>query len=284
MTGSDLQQTMRTATDDLHPAAPEELLSRALVAGDRRRTRRRVGVGVASVAALGLAATGIMAFAGLPGSRSAQVGVAGQTTAQPTVSDTHTAPLDPIAEGPSVPTQRRLVGDDALKAAVRDLLAPASAQELSVEHVVGSGVGGHMDDTTTDGRLIGFKVNGAAASIGVGRWDGYHAVGTTQTEPAEPLVATTAEQACSGAFQQAPANVCTSTPDGWYTVGHPSAGGAAGSKELWVDLFTEDGFVIRVHTLNTAAEKQGDPVQDDTALTEAQSLELARSGAWFTQK
>lgn len=299
MTTPELTDTMRRATADLYPDSAEALVRRAVVAGERRRLRNRLAVGVPSAAVLGLVATTVVLTthgSDAPG-REASVVPATRPAAAPTTY----APgsRTEVPGGPVIPTDRRIVGDAALRQVARDLVATGTLTGLSVAHVTGSGVGSHLADTSTDGRALSFQVDGAGAWIAVGRWDGYHAVGFDDSDlqvvegglddalagASDQKVATTAREACGGAYRVSPAIDCTRTAEGWYSVSRPNAGGeVAGAKELWVELYTPDGWVVRVHTLNTAGEKQGPRVGDGTAISEADSLAIARSPLWFTER
>lgn len=280
-----LAETMRRATEDLYPESSERILDRALIAGSRRRRRRHhLAVGLSSAAVLGVVATSVILVStgGRAPGREAPFAAASSPAATYAPGSATEVP-----GGPVIPTDRRIVDDESLQQVIRDLAGNGNLTGLAVEHVTGSGVGRHPADRTTDGRAMSFQVDGGAAWIAIGRWDGYHAVGFEDSGVNAPLqqkVATTAREACGGSYRTFPAITCAPSPEGWYSVTHPNAGGVSGSKELWVDLYTEDGYVVRVHSLNTANEKQGSPVSTRTSISEADSLAIARSPRWFTTR
>lgn len=291
-TTPELTDTMRRATDDLAPGSSDRILARALVGGQRRRVRHQLTVGASSAAVLGVVATTVLLATG--GSNEAHrdappVASAVPKVAAPSSTPTTYAPgsRTEVPGGPVIPTDRTIVDDASLQQVTRDLVSHGQLTGLTVHHVTGSGVDAHLADTSTDGRAMSFRVDGAGAWIAVGRWDGYHAVGIEDVRHDHPgqKAATTAREACGGSYQSFPATRCTKAPEGWYVVAHPSAGGAvAGATELEVDLYTDDGYVVHVHSLNTAGEKQGPRVGTGTAIDEADSLAIARSPRWFTQR
>lgn len=299
MTAPELTETMRRATADLAPESSERILERALVAGSRQRLRHRAAVGLSAAAVLGVVATTVV-LANSPRDTGPGTPVAAASkSAQPSGSPTY-APgsATEVPGGPVIPTNRTIIDDASLKQVARELVGNDSLTGLSVQHIAGSGSSQHLADTTTDGRVLSFQLDGAAAWIGIGRWDGYHAVGfpddfqvssnslaDIRRRPTGQKVAYTAQEACGGAYRTYPAIACTESPEGWYSVTRPNAGTqVAGAKELWVDLYTEDGWVIRVHSLNTPGEKQGPKISDETAVSQADSLDIARSARWFTAR
>lgn len=300
MTMPDLTETMHRATEDLGPGSAEQLLAGAMAAGERRRRARSWTVGVAAAAVVGIvgAAATTAALTGSGGSatgRDVPVAASPKAPAAAPSSPTAYSPggRTEVPGGPAIPTQRTIVDDQTLAQVTRDLVAHGALTGLRLTHVTGSGVGEHLADKTTDGRAMSFKVDGAGAWIVVGRWDGYHAVGFDDLGAAEghgieasgQKVALSAREACGGSYQVFPVIQCTQTSEGWYSMGRPNAGDAvAGAKELWVDHYTEDGWVVRVHTLNTAGEKQGPRIGAGTAINEADSLAIATSSRWFTAK
>lgn len=290
MTHPDLQDLMRRASDDLAAPETERLVAHAVRAGTRRRTRRRALEVLSVTAVVGLVAGGALLLTGGDNPQT----LAPTTSATRSATDPVTSPdpqdlvdkalatYDPgsatrVPEGPSIDTTRRLASDTALEQTLRRLL-DGRAQNLTLTHVLGSGVGGHLAETSTDGRSLSFAVDGAAAQVMLGRWDGYAAVGVD--ERGDPMAVVHPKSACEAPHQGTPQE-CVESPAGWYTVGHPNAGGEPGGQELWVDLYTADGWVVRVHSLNTAGEKVGGPVTEGTALDEAESLALASSPNWF---
>ena len=122
------------------------------------------------------------------------------------------------------------------------------------------------------------------------RWDGIAAVGTTlavdPTGPAHEKIATTAAEACAGAYLTYPAIECRESPAGWYSVARPSQGDAMPDEfqELALALYTPDGYAVRVTSYNTPGEKVGPAVAEQPVLTEAESLALASSQRWFVPR
>lgn len=291
MTNQELTDLMRRAADDLDPAASRRILERAVAGGERKRFTRHLAVGGSSAAALGVVATiaVVVATTGGGPTPDAPVAAASNVAGQPSADPTYSPGSETeVPGGPVVPTDRTLVSDTALAQVLRDLLPAGSVTGLDLTHVVGSGDGGHLADTNKAGRMMSFHLDGAAAYVAVGRWDGYHAVGSEDVEvdgktQLRQKVATTAREACGGSYRTFPAITCTQAAEGWYSVMRPNAGGAvAGAKELWVELYTDDGYVVRVHSLNTAGEKQGPKVADEPVIDTAASLTLVRSPRWFT--
>lgn len=290
MTHPDLTDAMRQATQTLAPEDPDHLISTAIRRGAQRRSRRRLLTGIGTAAVVGAAATGVLQLGPqADGPAPAADPQHAQTPTPPASPPASAAPtatpsyasgsLSEVPGGPQIPTQRGLASDRALARATSELLAGEPAQ-LTVSAVQGSGNGGHEADTSTDGRRVDFKLDGMAASVAVGRWDGYHAVGASLD--GEQLVATDGKSACERAFQLHPALQCVQTTEGWYSVGLPAAGPAQpDAKELWVSLYTDDGWVVHVQSMNTVAEKQGSAVRAQPALSQAESLKLARSARWF---
>ncbi len=295
-----LTDLLQHAADPLDPAASERILAGSLRGGDRRRRRRHLAVAAAaggvaaSVTAVGLAAAG-----GADTVRGEDPGIVATQPASPTVTEpaedaTSYAPGSEteLPEGPEIPTDRDIASDARLADVVRDLLAEDGAvTDLHVEHV-STAVVGHSADPTLDGRRVDLLLDGMGTSITLQRWDGYAAVGianpTARTE-AElgQRVATTAVEACGGAYRSFPAEQCSLVEGGAYHAGWPAQGASMPDsyKELVVTLYTDDGWAIQVDAYNTAGEKVGGgPVQDLPPLDEARSLEIARDPAWFTAR
>lgn len=297
MTDPGLTDLLQRATDPFDPSSAERILADSLHEGVRRRRRRHlavtatVGATAAAVAGLGVVLVGggdtvrgEDPVATRPGSPAA-------TSTAPQDGPTSYAPGSEteVPGGPEVPTDRDVVGDARLVAAVQELLASSGAVTgTDVEHV-STAVTGHMADTTREGRRVDFLLDGMGTSITIQRWDGYSAVGIadpTATSEADlgQRVATTAMEACAGAYRVFPPVACTPVDGGAYEAGWPSQGAAVPDthKELLVTLFTDDGWAIQVDSYNTPGEKAGGPLQELPPLDAARALEIAQSARWFT--
>ncbi|HVK29239.1 MAG TPA: hypothetical protein VM575_12920, partial [Nocardioides sp.] len=194
-----------------------------------------------------------------------------------------------VPGGPEIPTERGIVGDARLVAAVQDLLAADGAVSgAEVEHV-STGVTGHMADPTRDGRRVDVLLDGMGTSITIQRWDGYSAVGiadpaATSDADLGQRVATTAIEACGGAYRAFPPIDCRAVDGGASSSGWPSQGAGMPDsyKELVVTLYTDDGWAIMVDSYNTPGEKAGGPLQELPPLDAARALQVAQSPRWFT--
>ena len=288
MTDRGLTDLFQRATDRLDPASVDRILAESLGGGTRRRRRRHlavtatVGVTAAAVTGLGVVLTG-----------------GGTTTRGEDPLATQPAPSASYAPGsetevpggPEIATDRAIVGDGELAAAVRDLAAGTGVVTgVEVEHVA-TAVVGHTADTTRDGRRIDFLLDGMGTSITIQRWDGYAAVGFANPTASDEAglgqrVATTALEACAGAYQVFPPVTCRPVDGGAVSSGRPSQGASAPDthKELLVTLFTDDGWAIQVDSYNTPGEKAGGPLRELPPLTVERSLQLLQSPRWFTAR
>lgn len=298
MTDPTLTDLLHHAADPLDPLAAERILAGSVHGGDRRRRRRHL---VVTAAAGGVAAAvtvgGLSAAGGGDNVRGEDPRIVATqpdptTATEPADGATSYAPGSEteLPGGPQIPTDRRLVGDDRLAGVVQGLLARDGAvTDLRVEHV-STAVVGHSADPTREGRRVDLLLDGMGTSITLQRWDGYAAVGianpTARTESeVGQRVATTAVEACGGAYRVFPAVECSLVEGGAYHAGWPAQGAAMPDthKELLVTLYTDDGWAIQVDSYNTAEEKAGGgPVRELPPLDEARSLEIAQSAAWFT--
>ncbi|AIY16332.1 hypothetical protein GUY44_21255 [Pimelobacter simplex] len=300
MTDTELTELITRTCAGIDPASAvqDRILGDALADGRRqRRRRRRLAATGWSTAAVVLTVAGVTAAAGLlagsgPGEGGREVAVEPTTRA---ASPTPTAaPSYAPGTGPTVATSRRVVADGVLAGVTRDLVPDDIALTgLEVEHVP-SLVTGHESDHTRNGRRISFLLDGAGTSITVARWDSYAAVGvaglgdglTPGEEPREQRVATTAREACAGAYSVYPPTRCTEVAGGWYSAGRPSQGAAMPDthQELLVTYFTDDGYAVIVDSYNTPAEKSGGVVAPEPLLDEAQALAIATSPRWFRDR
>lgn len=284
MTDTELTELITRTCAGIDPpeaAVQDRILGDALADGRRqRRRRRRLAATGWSTAAVALTVVGVTGVAGLldgsgPGEGGREVAVEPTTrVSSPTPT---TAPSYAPGTGPTVATDRRVVADDALAGITRDLVPDDIALTgLEVEHVP-SLVTGHESDHTRNGRRISFLLDGAGTSITVARWDSYAAVGFRQR------VATTAREACAGAYSVFPPVRCTATGGGWYSAGRPSQGAAMPDtyQELVVTYFTDDGYAVSVDSYNTPGEKSGGVVAPEPLLDRAQALAIATSPRWF---
>lgn len=298
MTDPQLGDLMRRVPDELASDAADRILGAALADGVRRRRSRRLAVAGAGLSAAAVAA---IAVAGLSGADTAAdeptVVASSPTSPLPTVVATAypRGSKDVVPGGPVIDTDRAIADDDALAAAVRDLLPEGEIDNVQVAHVE-SRISGHRADKTRDGRQVSLAYDGASVAVTVQRWDGYAAVGVAGIEDAanlrdalsredqlEQQVATTAREACAGAYTVSPPMRCTEDDGGWHRVARPSQGASAPDtyQELYVTFFTDDGWVITVDSYNTPAEKSGPPVADDPVLSVEESLAMVRSDRWF---
>lgn len=302
MTDPQLGDLMRRVPDQLDADAADRILGAALSSGDRRRHGRRlavVGTGVSAAAVVAVA----VAAAGLSGPGTAH----DEPTAvasEPTAPLSSAAPTyargsrDEVPGGPVIDTDRAIADDDALAAAVRALLPEGEIDNVQVAHVE-SRVSGHRADKTRDGRQVSLAYDGASVALTVQRWDGYAAVGVAGIGDADHLedvlsrgdqleqqVATTAREACAGAYTVSPPMQCTEDEGGWHRIARPSQGASAPDtyQELYVTFFTDDGWVITVDSYNTPAEKSGPPVADEPVLSVEESLAMVRSDRWFVAR
>ncbi|MGN0062930.1 MAG: hypothetical protein ACI379_01710 [Nocardioides sp.] len=277
----------------LTPAAADRILDHALVGGARRRRRRHLVTATCSLAAAAVVATGA-AVATLPTAPQERDDVATAPAAAPEPTAYDLGSATEVPEGPVVETSRAVAGDAALDATLRALLPAGTVEGLEVHHVESSDPS-HMADKTRDGRRLDLTLDGRAVSVTIQRWDGYAAVGIDaegldaedfQSGDLDPQqrAATTAREACGGSYQVFPAIECEQGDGGWYSVARPSQGAAspADAKELLVEFYSEDGYVVRVDSYNSAGEKLGQPLSSATPLDVQQSLALATSARWFT--
>jgi hypothetical protein len=292
MTDPQLGDLLRRVPDDLDPAAADRILATALVDGSRRRRTRRLGVAGAGLSAASVVTVAVAATA---------LGGSGATTKRP--ADVATDPATPLPSvvattypegsgtevpgGPVIETDRVLSDDAALLDAVRDLLPAGEVGDLEITRTA-SLTRGHLADRTRDGRQLSLSFDGAGVSVTLQRWDRYAAVGLEDPRSGDfsdldQMVATTAREACEGAYSVYPPMRCTEDAGGWHRVSRPSQGAAMPDsyQELYVTLFTDDGFVVTVDSYNTPAEKGGPPVADEPVLTVAESLAMVRSDRWF---
>lgn len=304
MTDTQLGNLLRQVPDELDPAAADRILHGALEDGARRRRGRRLAVAGAGLStAAVVAAVAAVSALGVDGS--------GTSTDDPaTTTTTTTSPSSPsptgapsptvypegsrtqVPGGPVIETDRAVAEDPVLLAAARDLLPAGVASGLDVSHTWSSDPS-HMADESRDGRAVSLSLDGASVTVTIQRWDGYAAVGVGNLEEMrdhpedgfhpEQKAATTAREACAGSYQVMPPIDCTEDAGGWHRVDRPSQGAATPDtyKELFVQLYTDDGYVVTVDSYNTPAEKAGPPVADEPVLTVAESLSLARSDRWF---
>ncbi|WP_166392329.1 hypothetical protein [Nocardioides ochotonae] len=293
MTDQTLADLLRHAPDDLDPTTADRILGAAMTSGTRRRRGRHLAIAGAALSSAAVLALAVSASGVVGGSDPSSPAVAGAPDPSPAVTSEPAATPDPgdaDTRGPVIATDRAIADDAALRAGLTDLLAGAG--ELS-----GLSVAAHeTSDPSTigaplEGRRVGFLLDGGAASVVVQRWDGIAAVGSTLAlgdpkGPAGEKVATTAAEACAGAYQTYPAIECREAPAGWYSVARPSQGDALPDsfQELTVALYTPDGYVVRVDSFNTPGEKVGPVVAEQPVLTEAESLALASSQRWFVAR
>ncbi|NPC98404.1 hypothetical protein [Nocardioides sp. zg-DK7169] len=313
MTDQTLADLLRHAPDDLDPTTADRILGAAMTSGTRRRRGRHLAIAGAALSSAAVLALAVSASGVVGGSDPRSPAVAGAPDPSPAVTSEPAAAPDPgdaDTRGPVIATDRAIADDAALRAGLTDLLAGAG--ELS-----GLSVAAHeTSDPSTigappEGRRVGFLLDGGAASVVVQRWDGIAAVGSTLAlgdpsgerrdriaaagrTPAQgdtsiapgEMVATTAAEACAGAYQTYPAIECREAPAGWYSVARPSQGDAMPDsyRELLVSLYTPDGYVVRVDSFNTPGEKVGPVVAEQPVLTEAESLALASSDLWFVTR
>jgi len=297
MTSTELTDLMRRESEELDPVSSQRILADALRGGARRRLRRHLTVGASAAAVVAVMAigTGFAISNGPSGTGDAGTGGWAAPSTEPTK-----APGSPteVPDGPVIETDRGIVGDAALLAVTRDLLpANGVVTDLDVSHIESSDPT-HAADSTRNGRRVSFKLDGAGASVTIQRWDGYAAVGWAVDdlkqiagpdgalegiEGLPPKVATTAREACGGSYQSFPLIECDESEEGWYSVGRPSQGATAPDtyQELLVQLYTHDGYVIRVDSYNTSGEKAGPLLAESPVLTFAESLTMARSPLWF---
>jgi hypothetical protein len=300
VTDTELGRLLRGLPDQLDPAAADRLLGAALADGSRRRRGRRLLVAAGTAGSAAAVAVVAVAVTGLTGAPAAVDPAPAATTSAPVVPTASPTPTHyaegsetEVPGGPVIPTDRSVAGDDVLRATLLDLLPADRVADLEVTHTWSSDPT-HMADHTRNGRALTFRFDGGGASVVIQRWDGYAAVGiepapdgglpTTLDGGLVQKVASTAREACQGAYRAFPPLECTQDPGGWRSVSHPSQGAdaPASHRELYVRLFTDDGYVITVDSYNTPGEKVGDTVADEPVLSLDQSLALARSSAWFT--
>ena len=302
MTSTKLTDLMRQQAEELDPASSQRILNDALRGGARRRLRRHLVVGATAATVLAAIATGTgLAMSGGPSRTDNE---------RPDVSATSPSAAtayDPgseteVPDGPVIKTDRKIVGDAVLLAVTRGLLpANGVVTDLDVAHIESSAPT-HTADNTRNGRRASFKLDGAGASVTIQRWDGYAAVGVDldylkqiagpdgeleRFDGSPPQkVATTAREACAGSYQVSPAIECHESAEGWYSVGRPSQGAATPNtyQELSVQLYTDDGYVLRVNAYNSSGEKAGPLVAESPVLTVDESLTMARSPLWFVAK
>ncbi|MQW75474.1 hypothetical protein GHK92_06285 [Nocardioides sp. dk4132] len=292
MTDLQLGDLLRQAPDDLDPATADRILEAALVSGTRRRRGRRLAMAgaalsSAAVVALAVSASGLVGTD--PGPRGPAVAGAPEPPPATTEPPDAPGPGEADTEGPVVPTDRAIADQPTLLAVTTDLLAGAG--ELS-----GLSVAAHETSNPSrlgaplEGRRVDFSLDGGGASVTLQRWDGIAAVGSTlavdPTGPAREKIATTAAEACAGAYLTSPAIECRESPAGWYSMARPSQGDAMPDtfQELMVTLYTPDGYVVRIDSYNTPGEKVGPVVAEQPVLTEAESLALASSQRWFVPR
>lgn len=299
MTDPDLTDLLQRAADPFDPSSTERILADGLRGGTRRRRHRHlavtVGVGASAAAVAGLGVVlagggdtvrGEDPLATQPGSPAASATATGPSDG---VTSYGPGSATEVPEGPEIPTDRGIVGDDRLAAVVQDLLGTeGTVTDIEVEHV-STAVVGHMADATRRGRRVSFLLDGMGTTITIQRWDGYAAVGVadplaTSEDGLGQRVATTAAEACGGAYRSFPAIECTAVDGGAYEAGWPSQGAGMPDthKELAVALYTDDGWFVHVDSYNTPGEKAGAPLQALPPLVEARSLEIAQSARWFT--
>ncbi|QIG42179.1 hypothetical protein G5V58_04845 [Nocardioides anomalus] len=299
MTDTELGRLLRGLPDELGPAAADRLLSEAMADGARRRRGRRLLVAAGTAGSAAAVVAVAVAVTGLTAPRAAvdpapAVATSAPAVPVPTATPTHYAEgsATEVPGGPVIATDRSVVDDASLRAALLDLLPADRVADLEVAHTWSSDPT-HMADTTRNGRALTFSFAGGGASVTIQRWDGYAAVGIASPGDGlassldgdlEQRVALTAREACQGAYRAFPPLDCTQDPGGWRSVSHPSQGAdaPASHQELYVRLFTDDGYVITVDSYNTPGEKAGDVVADEPVLSLDASLALARSEAWFT--
>ncbi|QSR28865.1 hypothetical protein CFH99_24905 [Nocardioides aromaticivorans] len=295
MTDHGLTDLLQRATEPFDPSSADRIIADSIHGGARRRRRRHLAVtATAGVAAAAVAGLGVLLAGGGDTVRGEDplATQPGSPTSAPADGPTS---YDPGSEtevpgGPEIPTDRGIVGDARLVAAVQELLASSgTVTGAEVEHV-STGVTGHLADTTREGRRIDLLLDGMGTSITIQRWDGYSAVGVADPGPnseEDPgqRVATTAQEACAGAYRVFPPVECTSVAGGAYEAGWPSQGAGTPDtyKELVVTLFTDDGWAIQVDTYNTPGEKAGVPLRELPPLSAARALEIAQSPRWFTE-
>ena len=292
----ELSDLLQRGADRLDPLSGQRILDQAIARGASRRRRRRLAAGSSAFAITAVTCTGVvLTTGGGPGTAPSVVEDPAPATAPPAAPSASAEPSyapgsdTQVPEGPVVVTDRKVVEDAALAAVTRDLLAAeGEVGDVTVEHVATSSPS-HMADRTREGRRVSLTYDGAMASVTIERWDGYAAVGIEGMGPgvdpreAEQRAATTAREACGGSYKVFPAIRCQEAAEGWYSVMRPYQGDTmpATHQQLLVSLFTDDGYVVRVDSYNTAAEKAGAVVADDPVLTLAESLALARSPRWF---
>lgn len=298
MTEPGLTDLLHRAADPLDPAGAERILTGSLRGGDRRRRRRHLAA-TAAAGGLAMAVAGVAVTAAgggdttrgedpaivatQPGSPAATAPGEGTTSYAPG-SETE------VPEGPEIPTDRGIVGDDRLAAVVRDLLADDGAvTDVEVAHV-STALVGHLADPTRRGRQVSLLLDGMGTTITLQRWDGYAAVGiadpTAGTEEGMgQRAATTAMEACRGAYRVFPPVACEAVAGGAWQAGWPSQGAAMpdSHKELSVALYTDDGWFVHVDSYNTSGEKAGGgPLRELPPLDVDRSLAIAQSPRWFT--
>lgn len=306
MSDTELADLMTRTPPALEPDIARRILDEALVSGTGRRRRRHFITGACSVAALATVATGISLVTAVSdsdelGRRPDQAG-APASTLPPSPPTTYAAGSETeVPGGPVIPTDRRIASDPMLALLVPALLPDAArlgdqVVDVEVTHSESSSPS-HMADKTRNGRTISFTLDGAAASVEIQRWDGYAAVGIDNFdvlldpknhvgEDPGQRVATTAREACGGAYRSATLATCEQTEGGYYWVSRPDQGDAMSKtyKELYVSYFTDDGYVIRVDSYNTGSEKSGPVVATEPVLSVQESLALATSPEWFIDK
>jgi hypothetical protein len=296
MTDLQLGDLLRHAPDDLDPATADRILGAALVSGTRRRRGRRLALAgatlsSAAVLAVAVSASGLVGGASEPQSTGAADSPEPGPVPQQELSASP-VPGEPAASGPVIPTDRAIAPQPTLLDVTIDLLDGAG--ELSdVSSIPFPTSDPSLPRAPRDGRRVDFLLDGGAASVTLQRWDGIAAVGSTlavhgdpANGPAEEKVATTAAEACAGAYLTYPPIECRETPAGWYSVARPSQGDAMPDtfQELMVALYTSDGYVVRVGSFNSPGEKVGPVVDEQPVLTEAESLALASSPRWFVAR
>lgn len=300
MTDPGLTDLLQTATSPWDPSSADRILTESIRAGARRRRRRHLAVTVgAGATAAVVAGVGVALAGGGDTVRgedpvATRPGSGADTSAARQDAPTRYSPGSEteVPGGPEIPTERDLVGDARLVAAVQDLLAAdGDVTDVEVEHV-STAIVGHLADRTRDGRRVDFLLDGMSTSITLQRWDGYAAVGIA--DPTAPgatelgqRVATTAMEACAGSYRVFPPIDCRPVDGGASSAGWPSQGAAmpASYKELLVALYTDDGWVIQVDSYNTPGEKSADgPLQELPPLDAARQLAIAQSPRWFTAR
>jgi hypothetical protein len=306
MTGPDLPELtelLRRQSEALDPAAGERILAQSLAGGARRRRSRQAAVTLSGLVAAAVVATGVAAVTGGTPESAPDRGPAASPSAGATGSPAPTAEptydegsATEVPGGPMIPTGRVVVDEEALGESAGYQLVDRRPGDKTVSdqitrirvHHIESSTPSHMADRTRNGRRIDVTFEDAGVSIAIQRWDGYAAVGIDpQASPAASgeidgpqKAATTAREACAGSYRAFPPVACTEVPEGWYSV---SRTGQGAYRELLVTLYTHDGYVVRVESRNSLAEKSGPPVADQPVLTEAKSLDLARSPEWFRE-